>query len=63
MSGNRPDGSQYTGEVLDGVRHGQGTFVKEEVRYDGDWCHGKREGKVHPWDAASVRQREEVHGR
>lgn len=43
-----PDGSTYEGEVLHGVRHGFGMFVcgTHPVSYIGQWCHGKRHGKV-----------------
>ncbi|XP_066868479.1 radial spoke head 10 homolog B-like isoform X2 [Kogia breviceps] len=42
-----PDGSTYEGEVLNGVRHGFGTFKcgPRPVCYVGHWCHGKRHGQ------------------
>jgi len=32
--------------VLNGLRHGKGTYVnqKEGVEYDGDWLNGMRDG-------------------
>lgn len=42
-----PDGSQYTGEVLEGLRHGQGTmrFADSSTVYVGDWKAGRRHGR------------------
>lgn len=39
------DGSLYTGELVDGVQHGKGTY-KSAVGtfYDGEWVRGKRHG-------------------
>ena len=40
------NGDRYTGEVLDGRRHGQGTYYwKDGGHYTGSWVHGQREGK------------------
>ena len=43
--------STYEGEVLKGKRHGQGVFrcKKSVLSYSGDWCMGKRHGKVWIW--------------
>ncbi|XP_033125967.1 radial spoke head 10 homolog B-like [Anneissia japonica] len=41
-----PDGSSYEGDVLNGKRHGHGTFrsISSPSSYTGNWVHGKREG-------------------
>ncbi|QZZ34359.1 hypothetical protein KW403_11060 [Nitratireductor kimnyeongensis] len=40
------NGDRYTGEVLDGRRHGQGTYYwKDGGHYTGSWVQGQREGK------------------
>jgi hypothetical protein len=41
-----PDGAWYQGEVLDGQRHGQGTFIDPSVpcSYTGTWDRGLRHG-------------------
>ncbi len=41
------DGSTYTGDVVDGVRHGVGTFVAAGgyPRYQGEWREGLRHGR------------------
>lgn len=40
------NGDRYTGEVLDGRRHGQGSYYwKDGGHYTGTWVKGKREGK------------------
>jgi hypothetical protein len=47
---NYSDGSQYIGEIKDGLREGFGTFFyspndsKERLRYDGEWKNDKRNG-------------------
>lgn len=45
-----PDGSTYEGEVHNGIRHGVGTYkcAKTNTVYTGQWCLGKRKGKVCP---------------
>lgn len=42
-----PDNSQYKGQVLNGLRHGVGTYTnpKEGVEYEGTWINGMREGQ------------------
>uniref|UniRef100_A0A3P8RJ35 Radial spoke head component 1 n=1 Tax=Amphiprion percula TaxID=161767 RepID=A0A3P8RJ35_AMPPE len=42
-----PDGSSYTGEVYNGIRHGIGTYKcpKNNEFYRGQWNQGKRHGK------------------
>eukprot|EP00794_Sanderia_malayensis_P019213 gene19213-21137_t len=42
-----PDGSIYEGEVLEGFRHGKGTYRCGTCpsMYTGDWVEGKRHGK------------------
>lgn len=38
----------YTGEVHNGLRHGQGIYKcapPSKVYYDGEWVNGKRQGK------------------
>ncbi|KAL1503308.1 hypothetical protein AB1Y20_011360 [Prymnesium parvum] len=41
------DGSTYVGEVLDGLRHGVGTFTAPGglPAYEGEWSHGMRHGR------------------
>lgn len=40
-----PDGSQYEGDVQDGLRHGQGVFTAAtKERYEGEWKNGLRHG-------------------
>ena len=41
-----PDGSTYQGDVVDGYRHGEGTFIDPSVPclYEGQWKHGLRHG-------------------
>ena len=43
-----PDGSTYEGDVINGLRHGFGTFMCANGRtsYTGHWQNGKRNGKV-----------------
>ena len=43
-----PDGSTYEGDVVNGLRHGCGTFVSADKKssYNGEWHGGKRNGKV-----------------
>ena len=39
------DGSRYEGDIRDGKRHGQGTFIwAEGGRYEGEWRNDKRTG-------------------
>ncbi|BFY99184.1 hypothetical protein BsWGS_02224 [Bradybaena similaris] len=40
------DGNEYTGEWLDNLKHGKGTFRWKDTNkvYDGDWKKGKRSG-------------------
>ena len=40
--------STYVGDVVDGLRHGVGTFVDTngKLSYTGEWHLGKRHGKV-----------------
>ncbi|XP_041348392.1 MORN repeat-containing protein 3-like [Gigantopelta aegis] len=40
------NGDQYTGEWLDNLKHGKGTYKwkKDGAIYDGDWKRGKRSG-------------------
>lgn len=40
--------SSYDGDVLNGLRHGIGTFVDKDGKliYTGEWEQGKRHGKV-----------------
>ena len=42
-----PEGSIYKGEVLNGLRHGQGIYEnqKENLYYDGFWQNGLKHGK------------------
>ena len=42
-----PDGSTYTGEVKDGLRHGTGSFKAGAgaPSYEGEWRAGKRSGE------------------
>ncbi|KFP78673.1 Radial spoke head 10 B, partial [Acanthisitta chloris] len=42
------DGSIYEGEIKEGLRHGFGIFKSgtRPICYVGDWCKGKRHGKV-----------------
>uniref|UniRef100_A0A8C7ZB80 Uncharacterized protein n=1 Tax=Oryzias sinensis TaxID=183150 RepID=A0A8C7ZB80_9TELE len=42
-----PDGSTYSGGIVDGVRHGFGTHTcaKTGVSYTGEWSQGKRHGE------------------
>lgn len=39
-------GSVYYGEVLNGLRHGKGVYenADEEIRYEGDWFNGLKNG-------------------
>lgn len=41
--------STYEGDVLNGKRHGTGTFraKNNKMSYTGEWCLGQRHGKVH----------------
>ena len=43
-----PPNSAYVGEVLNGVRHGYGTYrcLASGVTYTGQWVAGRRQGKV-----------------
>ncbi|XP_055360682.1 radial spoke head 10 homolog B isoform X2 [Betta splendens] len=43
----QPDGSFYSGDVCNGIRHGLGTYMcaKSSVSYKGQWHQGKRHGK------------------
>ena len=44
---NWPDGSQYQGQLVAGLRHGTGTFTGPGglPRYEGQWKAGRRHGK------------------
>ena len=41
-------GSSYEGDLVNGLRHGTGTFYcsNMQMSYSGEWCLGKRHGKV-----------------
>ena len=40
------NGDEYTGEWLDNLKHGKGTYTwkTNKAMYDGDWAKGKRNG-------------------
>ena len=40
------NGDQYTGEWLNNLKHGKGTYTwkQDSAVYDGDWANGKRNG-------------------
>lgn len=44
--------STYCGDVVNGLRHGVGTYVDKNgiLTYIGEWFHGKRHGKVNETD-------------
>ena len=41
-----PDGSEYTGEIVAGLRHGTGkmTFPNNE-KYEGEWLNDQKHGR------------------
>lgn len=45
VENRRSDDGSYTGYLVNGVRHGQGTFRWDDgAVYEGNWSHGKRDG-------------------
>lgn len=45
VENRRADDGSYTGYLVNGVRHGQGTFSWDDgAVYEGNWSHGKRDG-------------------
>lgn len=54
------DGSVYTGNFRGGIRFGKGVFVndRDQVRYDGFWVDGKREG----WGELTLADRSKYSG-
>ena len=45
VENRRSDTGSYTGYLVNGVRHGQGTFRWDDgAVYEGNWSHGKRDG-------------------
>ena len=45
VENRRSDTGSYTGYLVNGVRHGQGTFSWDDGGvYEGNWSHGKRDG-------------------
>ncbi|KAF4684623.1 hypothetical protein FOZ60_007641 [Perkinsus olseni] len=56
-----PDGSQYTGQVLHGYRHGVGQFMSRDgaYTYEGQWRMGRRhgEGTLTQWTTDGAGQR------
>ena len=61
------DGSRYDGEVLNGKRHGRGTYVwPDGSRYSGDWRDGKKHGRgTYTWTDGTrhVGEFRHFHGR
>ena len=39
-----PDGTRYTGQIKDALRHGQGSYENAEFSYKGEWKEGKKSG-------------------
>lgn len=48
--------STYNGDVVNGLRHGVGTFVDStgKLSYTGEWTNGKRNGKVEIFNYANT---------
>ena len=45
------DGSEYTGDWVNGVRQGQGTMTYDNGIYDGEWQNDKKNGKgTYTWN-------------
>ncbi len=45
------DGSEYTGDWVDGVHQGQGTMKYDNGTYDGEWQNDKKNGKgTYTWN-------------
>ena len=46
-----PNGDYYEGDFVDGMRHGEGTYVEKGRRYTGAWRLSQRHGRgVELWD-------------
>ncbi|CAH8649768.1 unnamed protein product [Schistosoma intercalatum] len=55
-----PNKSEYIGDVVDGIRHGFGTYTDSNgLQYTGQWKNGKKQGKdglgCHAWHILRVR--------
>ncbi|CAI2735157.1 unnamed protein product [Schistosoma spindalis] len=55
-----PNKSEYIGDVVDGIRHGFGTYIDSNgLQYTGQWKNGKKQGKnglgCHAWHILRVR--------
>ena len=56
------DGSTYTGELKDGLRHGQGTMTEANgTKYAGEWKDGFPHGKA--WRRLPMAARTPASGR
>ena len=54
----------YTGETRDGKRHGYGTMIMEDARYEGEWRDDKITGKgIYYWNTGNRYEGEFVNGK
>lgn len=39
------DGTEYVGEFLNGMKHGTGTRVQRNIKYEGGWYRNRQHGR------------------